>query len=94
MARRWCWKTSRSVSPFELHQLGQGRLDQRQVGGEQLAEPGRGEQSLVARVLASTTPTENVAAAHPEEFARLAALARGLHETSRFMMYENRREPK
>jgi membrane-anchored protein YejM (alkaline phosphatase superfamily) len=44
--------------------------------------------------LASKTPTENVASAHPEEFARLAALARGLHETSRFMMYENRREPK
>lgn len=41
--------------------------------------------------LASKTPTDNVADAHPEEFARLAALARGLHETSRFMMYENRR---
>ncbi|MCK9984948.1 MAG: hypothetical protein AzoDbin1_01420 [Azoarcus sp.] len=41
--------------------------------------------------LASKTPTDNVADAHPEEFARLAALARGLHETSRYMMYDNRR---
>lgn len=41
--------------------------------------------------LASQTPTDNVAEAHPEEFARLAALARGLHETSRYMMYDNRR---
>ncbi|NMG77195.1 LTA synthase family protein [Aromatoleum diolicum] len=44
--------------------------------------------------LASATPTDNVAASHPDEFARLSELARGLHETSRFMMYENRRAPK
>ena len=33
---------------------------------------------------------ENVAAQNPEEFARLSALARGLHETARVMLYSNK----
>lgn len=39
--------------------------------------------------LASETPMQNVAAQHPEEFERLKELARGLYETSRFMLYQN-----
>jgi len=38
----------------------------------------------------STTPLENVADKHPKEFTRLSDLARGLHETSRYLMYANR----
>jgi phosphoglycerol transferase MdoB-like AlkP superfamily enzyme len=33
---------------------------------------------------------ENVAEQNPEEFARLSALARGLHETARVMLYSNK----
>jgi phosphoglycerol transferase MdoB-like AlkP superfamily enzyme len=33
---------------------------------------------------------ENVAGSNPEEFARLSALARGLHETARVMLYSNK----
>ncbi|MDR2112354.1 MAG: LTA synthase family protein [Candidatus Accumulibacter sp.] len=33
---------------------------------------------------------ENLASRHPEEFARLSALARGLHETARVMLYSNK----
>lgn len=40
--------------------------------------------------IASKTPLENVAAQHPEEFARLSGLARGLHETARLMLYSNK----
>ena len=39
--------------------------------------------------LASGTPLQDVSATAPEEFARLSALARGLHEAARFMMYDN-----
>ena len=39
--------------------------------------------------LASAAPLADVSAANPEEFARLADLARGLHEAARFMMYDN-----
>ncbi|ROL65701.1 sulfatase [Pseudomonas protegens] len=42
--------------------------------------------------LASPTPLENVAEQHPEEFQRLRELTRGLHETSRFMLYQNVRK--
>lgn len=42
--------------------------------------------------IASKTPLENVAARHPEEFARLSRLARGLHETARLMLYSNKVE--
>jgi hypothetical protein len=38
----------------------------------------------------SKTPLENVADQHPQEFKRLSDLARGLHETSRYLMYANR----
>ncbi|MBB4866311.1 hypothetical protein HNP46_005216 [Pseudomonas nitritireducens] len=40
----------------------------------------------------SPTPLEDVAARHPEEFQRLAALTRAMHETSRAMLYRNVRE--
>jgi phosphoglycerol transferase MdoB-like AlkP superfamily enzyme len=36
----------------------------------------------------------NVADRHPEEYARLSALARGLHETARVMLYSNKVEKK
>lgn len=39
--------------------------------------------------LDSQKPLENVADLHPEEFRRLLALTRGLHETSRLMLYQN-----
>tara|TARA_R110001606_G_C15400873_1_gene652977 strand:- start:112 stop:2154 length:2043 start_codon:yes stop_codon:yes gene_type:complete len=39
--------------------------------------------------LASQTPLDDVAEQHPEEFRRLAELTRGLHETSRLMLYQN-----
>ncbi|KPX34707.1 MULTISPECIES: LTA synthase family protein [Pseudomonas syringae group] len=39
--------------------------------------------------LSSPTPLENVAAQHPQEFQRLHDLTRGLHETSRMMLYQN-----
>ena len=42
--------------------------------------------------LASQEPLENVASGHPEEFARLVALTRGLHEASRLMLYKNVRK--
>ncbi|EPO6702289.1 sulfatase-like hydrolase/transferase [Pseudomonas chengduensis] len=42
--------------------------------------------------LASLTPLDNVAEQHPEEFRRLAELTRGLHETSRLMLYQNVRK--
>jgi hypothetical protein len=35
---------------------------------------------------------EDVSAKYPEEFARLSALARGLHETARVMLYSNKVE--
>jgi len=40
----------------------------------------------------SPTPMDNVAEQHPEEFQRLAALTRAMHETSRAMLYRNVRE--
>ncbi|MDN6858885.1 LTA synthase family protein [Pseudomonas sp. CAN2814] len=40
----------------------------------------------------SPTPMEDVAAQHPQEFQRLAALTRAMHETSRVMLYRNVRE--
>ena len=42
--------------------------------------------------LASPQPLENVADQHPEEYQRLLPLARGLYETSRFMLYDNVRQ--
>ena len=39
--------------------------------------------------LHSPTPRDNVAADHPQEFQRLLALSRGLHEASRLQMYRN-----
>lgn len=39
--------------------------------------------------LHSPTPRDNVAERHPEEFQRLLALSRGLHETARLQMYRN-----
>ncbi|WCD78050.1 LTA synthase family protein [Pseudomonas sp. TUM22785] len=39
--------------------------------------------------LRSPTPLENVAERHPQEFQRLLALTRGMHETSRVMLYRN-----
>ena len=42
--------------------------------------------------LDSETPLDNVAEQHPEEYKRLLPLARGLYETSRFMLYDNVRE--
>lgn len=39
--------------------------------------------------LHSPTPRDNVAADHPQEFKRLLALSRGLHEASRLQMYRN-----
>lgn len=39
--------------------------------------------------LASLTPLENVADQFPDEFRRLSDLTRGLHETSRLMLYQN-----
>ncbi|MCQ4261560.1 sulfatase [Stutzerimonas stutzeri] len=42
--------------------------------------------------LASQEPLENVADQHPVEFKRLEALTRGLHETSRLMLYQNVRK--
>ncbi|UAW97634.1 sulfatase-like hydrolase/transferase [Halopseudomonas nanhaiensis] len=42
--------------------------------------------------LDSDTPLDNVAEAHPEEYRRLLPLARGLYETSRYMLYENVRD--
>lgn len=38
----------------------------------------------------SKEPLENVAAKHPDEMTRLSTLTRGLHETSRYLMFENR----
>ncbi|MGH8383264.1 LTA synthase family protein [Pseudomonas sp.] len=42
--------------------------------------------------LASATPLDNVAQQHPEEFKRLVQLTRGMHETSRLMLYQNVRK--
>ncbi|WP_338919348.1 LTA synthase family protein [Pseudomonas silesiensis] len=42
--------------------------------------------------LASKTPLDNVAEKNPEEFKRLVELTRGMHETSRLMLYQNVRE--
>ena len=39
--------------------------------------------------IASQEPLKDVADQHPEEFRRLLALTRGLHETSRLMLYQN-----
>ena len=39
--------------------------------------------------LHSPTPRDNVAEQHPQEFQRLLALSRGLHETARLQMYRN-----
>jgi len=39
--------------------------------------------------LHSPTPRDNVAAQHPQEFQRLLALSRGLHEAARLQMYRN-----
>ncbi|GAB7529948.1 alkaline phosphatase family protein [Pseudomonas sp. 3A(2025)] len=39
--------------------------------------------------LASPTPRDDVARQHPEEFIRLQALTRGLHESARLMLYRN-----
>jgi hypothetical protein len=39
--------------------------------------------------LLSPTPRDNVAERHPEEFQRLLALSRGLHEAARLQMYRN-----
>lgn len=42
--------------------------------------------------LDSDTPLDDVAEQHPEEYQRLLPLARGLYETSRYMLYENVRD--
>ncbi|MSU92534.1 MULTISPECIES: LTA synthase family protein [Pseudomonas] len=42
--------------------------------------------------LASMTPRDNVAEKNPEEFKRLSALTRAMHETSRLMLYQNVRK--
>lgn len=42
--------------------------------------------------LASPTPLDNVARQNPEEFKRLVELTRGMHETSRLMLYQNVRK--
>lgn len=42
--------------------------------------------------LASKTPLDNVAEQNPEEFKRLVQLTRGMHETSRLMLYQNVRQ--
>jgi phosphoglycerol transferase MdoB-like AlkP superfamily enzyme len=42
--------------------------------------------------LASATPLDNVAGQNPEEFKRLVELTRGMHETSRLMLYQNVRK--
>jgi phosphoglycerol transferase MdoB-like AlkP superfamily enzyme len=42
--------------------------------------------------LASLTPRDDVSAHHPEEFQRLQALTRGLHESARLMLFRNVRE--
>lgn len=42
--------------------------------------------------LASLTPRDDVAAQHPEEFQRLQALTRGLHESARLILFRNVRE--
>lgn len=42
--------------------------------------------------LNSETPLDNVAEQHPDEYLRLLPLARGLYETSRYMLYENVRD--
>ncbi|VVO30158.1 LTA synthase family protein [Pseudomonas fluorescens] len=42
--------------------------------------------------LASKTPLDNVAEKNPDEFKRLVELTRGMHETSRLMLYQNVRE--
>ncbi|WP_137807957.1 LTA synthase family protein [Pseudomonas sp. G(2018)] len=42
--------------------------------------------------LASPTPLDNVAQQNPEEFKRLVELTRGMHETSRLMLYQNVRK--
>ncbi|MDN5517327.1 MAG: LTA synthase family protein [Pseudomonas sp.] len=39
--------------------------------------------------LHSPTPRDNVAEQHPQEFQRLLALSRGLHEAARLQMYRN-----
>lgn len=39
--------------------------------------------------LASMTPRDDVAQQHPEEFERLQALTRGLHESARLMLFRN-----
>ena len=45
--------------------------------------------SPTLHALASTTPRDDVAAQHPEEFQRLLGLSRGLHEAARLQMYRN-----
>ncbi|MEB0045547.1 MULTISPECIES: LTA synthase family protein [unclassified Pseudomonas] len=39
--------------------------------------------------LASSTPLDDVAGQHPQEFQRLLELTRGLHESARLMLYRN-----
>ncbi|HEY1026610.1 MAG TPA: sulfatase, partial [Pseudomonas sp.] len=42
--------------------------------------------------IASPEPLVDVAGRYPEEFQRLVALTRGLHEASRLMLYQNVRK--
>ena len=42
--------------------------------------------------LHSQTPLDNVAEQYPQEYQRLLPLARGLYETSHYMLYENVRD--
>ena len=42
--------------------------------------------------LASPTPLDDVSAQNPSEFKRLSELTRGMHETSRLMLYQNVRK--
>jgi hypothetical protein len=42
--------------------------------------------------LASPTPLDDVAGQNPTEFKRLVELTRGMHETSRLMLYQNVRK--
>ncbi len=42
--------------------------------------------------IASPEPLVDVADRYPEEFQRLVALTRGLHEASRLMLYQNVRK--
>lgn len=57
-----------------------------------LVQMGHDGSNPSMHALASATPLENIAAQHPEEYQRLAALARGLYESSRLMLYQNVRD--